>query len=172
MRARVAVAVLLGLVLIASGIAYFISSTSTGTLAIQVRDTPVAWSHVVVSFSEVSVLPQGSAGSSGWVPLTLQVTHIDFLSLGNLTQLLAMDRVTPGTYSQLRILVSSVSGVLSTGAPVVMSVSNGILLTTTPVTVQGGRTTTVTIDMDLSQSIQQTSQGWVFTPFQGPVVVS
>ncbi len=172
MRARVAAAILLGCVLIAAGVAYFVSSTATGTLAVQLRDTPVTWSHVVVTFSQVSVLPSGSASASSWVPITLQVRQIDFLSLGSLTRLLAQDQVAPGTYAQLRILVSSVSGVLSTGTPVVMAVSNGVLLVTTPITVRGAQTTTVTIDLNLQSSIQQTSQGWVFAPSSGSVVVS
>ena len=171
MRARVAAAVLLGFVLIAAGVAYFVSTTSTGTLAIQVRDTPVSWSHLIVTFSEVSVLPAAAAGGNGWVSISLATAHVDFLSLGNLTRLLAQDRVAPGTFMQMRLVVSGVSGVLSSGVSVVMSVSNGVFLTTTSVTVQGGRTTTVTLDLNLPQSIQETNAGWVFTPSLGSVEV-
>lgn len=172
MRARVAAAILLGCVLIAAGVAYFVASTSTGTVAIQLRDAPVAWSHVVVTFSQASILPAGATNGGGWVYVAVQSSRIDLLSLGNQSTLLAQDHVAPGGYTQLRILVSSVSGVLSTGAPVVMSVSDGALVVTTPFAVHGGQTTTVTIDLNLTSSIQQTSQGWAFVPSVRSVTVT
>lgn len=170
-RARAAVAILLGLVLMAAGVAYFVSSTATGTLAVQIRDTPVAWSQVVVTLSEVSVRRAGAVGGASWLALPLRVDRIDLLTLGNLTQLLALDRVTPGSYAEVQILLSSVSGVLSSGAPIAMSVSNSIIQSAVDFTVRGGGTTTVTLDLDLGQSISQTAAGWVFTPVLGPTEV-
>lgn len=172
MRARVAASILLGCILIAAGVAYFVSSTSAGTLAIRLRDAPVAWSHVVLTFSQVSILPAGASNGGGWVYVALQATHLDLLSPGNESSLLAQDRVAPGAYAQLRIHVSSVSGVLSTGAPVVLSVADGDLLVATPFTVRGGQTTTVTIDLNLAASIQPTNQGWAFVPSIGSVTVA
>lgn len=164
-------ALLLGLVLIVAGVAYYVSIAATGTLAIQVRDTPVTWSHVVVTFDQVSVHPAGAANGTGWVPLTLQVTQIDFLALGNLTRLLTLDRLAPGTFTAIRILVSAVSGVLSSGIPVVMTVSDGVLETTASFAVRGGSTTLLTFDLNLAQSIQQTGGGWVFAPVLGPIEI-
>ena len=79
--------------------------------------------------------------------------------------------MAPGTYSGVRIRVSSVSGVLVSGAPVAMTVTGGTLLAATTFALQGGRTTTVTLEIDLAQSIVQTSLGWAFTPVLGPVEV-
>lgn len=171
MRARAIAVIALGFILISAGVAYYVSTTATGTLAVQVRDAPAAWSHVLVTFSEVSVHPASAANGTGWVGLSLQVAQIDFLSLGNLTRLLALERVAPGTYSGVRIRVSSVSGVLVSGAPVAMTVTGGTLLAATTFALQGGRTTTVTLEIDLAQSIVQTSLGWAFTPVLGPVEV-
>jgi len=164
--------VLVGVVLVAAGLAYYLTSTATGTLAIQVRDTPADWSHVTITFSQVSVHPANAANESEWISLNLTETRIDFLALGNLTRLLALDRIEPGTYTQIRITVSAVEGVPTSGAPVMMSVPDGILKTTTPFTLRGGGTTTVTLDLDLARSIQEANGGWIFTPVLGQINVN
>lgn len=160
-------AILLGMALIASGVAYFVSSTSTGTLAVELRDTPVAWSQVVVSFSSLSVRPASAANGTGWVTMPLRADRVELLSLGNLSQLLAMGRMAPGGYAEVRVLISAVSGILSSGAAVVMSVSGGTLDAAVRFVVCGGLTTRVTLDLDLAQSISQTASGWTFTPVLG-----
>lgn len=172
MRARAAAVLFVGLLLIAAGLAYFVSSTSTGSLVIQVRDIPNAWSHVLLTFAEVRVLPAGAANGTGWLSLPLAVRQVDFLALGNLTQVLALDHVAPGWYASVQIVVASASGVLSSGQPVAMSVSQGILEAPSAFLVRGGARTTVTVDLNLSQSIRQTSLGWVFSPVLGPTEYS
>ena len=172
MRARDLGVVLVGLILVAAGLAYYLTSTATGTLAIQVRDLPADWAHVTVTFSQVSVHLANAGNESGWISLELKETQIDFLSVRNVTTLLALDRVAPGTYTQIRIAVSSVRGVLSAGSPVTMAVPDGMLKTTTPFTLRGGGTTTVTFDLDLARSIHEANGMWIFTPVLGQVDVS
>ncbi len=162
----------MGFVLIAAGVAYYASTTATGTLAVRIRDAASTWSHVLVTFSEVSVRPASAPTGTGWVTLPLETKQIDFLSLGNLTRLLALDRLAPGTYAEVRVQVASVSGVLSSGAPVGMTVSGGTLVATTPFTLRGGMTTTVTLELDLAQSIVPMGVGWAFTPVLGPVEIA
>jgi hypothetical protein len=171
-RARDWVVILVGVALVAAGLGYYLVSTATGTVAIQVRDVPADWSRVTVTFSQVGVHPANGNNESDWVYLNLTETRIDFLSLGNLTRLLALDRIAPGTYTQIRIIVASVEGVPTTGAPVMMSVPDGVLKTTTPFTLRGGGTTTVTLDLDLARSIRQANGVWIFTPVLGQVNVT
>ncbi len=170
-RARAALAIVFGLVLIAAGVAYIASTNATGTVSIQVSDSPVAWSQVVVTFSEVSVLPSGAASSTGWISLPLQTQQVDLLGLGNTSRPLALDRVSPGTYVSVRVVVSAAYGVMLSGDPVVMSVSGGILEAGATFLVRGGATTTVTVDLNLAQSISETNTGWVFSPVLGPTKV-
>ena len=172
MRAREWTVVIVGLTLVGAGLGYYLVSTATGTLAIQVRDVPADWSHVTVTFSQVSVHLANGDNESGWVFLNLTETRIDFLAPGNLTQLLALDRIAPGLYTQVRILVTSVEGVPTSGAPVMMSVPDGLLKTTTPFTLRGGGTTTVTLDLDLARSIRQANGVWIFTPVLGQISVT
>lgn len=103
--------------------------------------------------------------------LPLQVRQVDFLALGSLSQLLALEHVAQGPYSAVRIQVSAASGVLSSGVPVVMSVAHGALETACSFVVRGGTTTTVTLDLNLSLSISNTSLGWVFAPVFGPTEI-
>jgi hypothetical protein len=164
--------VIVGLVLVSAGVAVYVASTASGTLVIRVRDAPADWAHVTVTFSQVSVHPASADNASGWIPLSLAETRIDFLALGNLTKLLALDRVASGMYTQIRIIVESVEGVPASGAPVMMSVPDGILKTATPFTLRGGGTTTVTLDLDLARSIQQANGVWIFTPVLGQIDVA
>jgi hypothetical protein len=171
-RARVALVIILGFILVSAGLAYYLTTTSTGTLAIRIHDVPASWSHVTVTFSQVAVHPANAANDSGWIVLPLAETQIDFLALGNLTTLLALDRVAPGAYAQIRIIVASVQGVLVGGASVSMTVPDGSVQTATPFTVQGGGATTVTLDLDLSLSIRPAGELWIFTPVLGRIRVS
>ncbi len=170
-RARVAGVIILGFLLIAAGLSFYMASTSTATLAIQIHDAPASWSHVTVTFAEVAVHPASSANGTGWILLSLAETRIDFEALGSLSKLLAQDRVAPGAYDQIRIAVSSVQGELSGGTPFLLTVADGIAKTVTPFTLPGGRTTTVTLDLDLNQSIHQANGVWTFTPVLGQMSV-
>lgn len=159
---------MLGVFLVGTGAAYYLTSTATGSLAIRIHDSPPIWSSLTITFSEVAVHPADAANDSGWIPLDLSVTRIDFLAAANVSDLLAVDRVAPGTYSQLRIVVSSAQGILSGGAPVTMAVRNGAVVAGTPFTVHGGGTTTLTLDLDLGRSVQQVGGVWEFQPVLGP----
>ncbi len=172
MRARAWAVVLVGLSLVAGGVGFYLVSTATGTVAIQVRDAPAQWSAITVTFFQVGVHPANADNASDWIFLNLTETRIDFLALGNLTKLLALDRVAPGTYTQVRIVVTSVEAVPTTGTPVTMSVPDGVLKTTTPFTVHGGGTTTVTLELDLARSIRQANGVWIFTPVLGQITVT
>ena len=170
-RACVLLVLVLGFFLIGTGTAYYLTSTATGTLVIRIHDSPVAWSQLTVTFTEVAVLPANAPKGSGWVVLSLRGAQMDLLSLANVSGLLALDRVAPGTYSQVRIVVSSAQGILSGGAPVTLSVPDGVGLATTSFAVHGAGTTTVTLDLDLAQSVQLAGGLWTFRPVLGPVSV-
>ncbi len=115
--------------------------------------------------------PSSAANGTGWVSLPIQARQVDCLTLGNLTQLLALGRLSPGSYSAVRITVSAASGVLSSGVTVAISVAAGVLETASSFLVRGGTTTTVTVDLNLSRSLAQTNSGWVFTPVLGPTEI-
>jgi len=169
---RVLLVLALGIVLVLVGTLYYLSVPASGTLVIQVRDAPTDFSHLLVTFSEVRVHPANAGNESQWLNLSLAVSTIDFMNLGNLTKVLALNKVPAGKYTQIRIVVTSASGTMMGGASVPMTVAGGILETNTPFDLKAGGVTTVTLDFDLAQSIHQASGSWVFMPVLGSVVVS
>ena len=168
---RVGLVLALGLGLILAGALYYLSIPAVGTLTIEVRDAPTEFTRVIVTFSEVRIHRADAGNESGWLNLSLVTSTIDFMSLGNLTEVLALDRVPAGQYTQIRIVVSSASGTMIGGASVSMRVPDGILRTDTPFELKAGGATTVTLDFDLSHSIQQAGGSWTFIPVLGSVLV-
>src|SRR2546426_9352475 len=104
-----------GLLLVA-GIAY-LGSSASGTLYIYVRDAPADWKHLTVTFSDIQVHRAAAGNASDWTSLPLSSPTIDFVALGNLTKLLALDRAAAGQYTQLPLVGDAGDGVLGGRAP-------------------------------------------------------
>jgi len=155
-----------------AGTAYLAHFLSSGTLEVRVRDAPADWAHVNVTFTEVWIHRAGSAEDDGWTSLSMEPTTIDFIALGNLTQLLALDRVPAGRYTQIRIVISAAEGTLASGGAVALRIPDGILKTSTSFLVPGGGIAAATLDIDLERSLVPTSGGWTFTPVLGSVQIS
>src|SRR2546426_10421811 len=126
-----------GLLLVA-GIAY-LGSFASGTLSIYVRDAPADWKHLTVTFSDIQVHRAAAGNASGWASLPLSSPTIDFVALGNLTKLLALDRAAAGKYTQLRLVVGAVGGGVADGTALTLSVPDGVLQALPPFTLPGSR---------------------------------
>src|SRR2546426_10206675 len=116
-----------GLLLVA-GIAY-LGSSASGTLYIYVRDAPADWKHLTVTFSNIQVHRAAAGNASDWTSLPLSSPTIDFMALGNLTKLLALDRAAAGKYKQLRLVGGAGGGVLEDGSPITPTRPDGHLTT-------------------------------------------
>src|SRR5256712_12682843 len=114
-----------GLLLIAR--VAFLGSVTSGPLYVYVRDAPVEWRELNVVFSDIQVHRADAGNDSGWIHLPLSSTNIDFVALADLTRLLALDRTPAGKYTQVRLIVNSVNGVLNDGTPVTFVVPSGEL---------------------------------------------
>ncbi len=141
-----------------------------GSLAFYVKDAPGGWQHVYVTFSAVSIHESGK-GNASWMGLNIAGGTVDMASLQSVSAFLASARLAPGHFEQLRIDVSSASGVTSTGQTVAFTVPSGDLKTDEQFEIVSGKTTTLTLDVDLSRSIVKTSTGWIFTPVIGSIAV-
>jgi hypothetical protein len=144
-------------------------SSETGTVSIYVRDLPDEWSHVNVTFSEVKIHAASAGNQSGWHTLKLQKQTIDLASLVNVSELLASGNVSLGKYTQIRLVVISVTGVMTNGTAVNFTVPSGELKTTHPFNVTADHTQSFVLDIDLSHSIVHNSSGWTFKPVLGSI---
>src|SRR5207245_4969864 len=106
------------------------------------------------------------------IHLPLASPNIDFVALADLTRLLALDRTPAGKYTQLRLIVNSVNGVLNDGTPVTFVVPSGELKTTTPFDVPGSGSVRITLDFDLASSIHSAGGKWIFRPVLGSIQIT
>jgi len=161
-----AVAGLLAVLAVAS-----LGTYSAGTIKIAVSATPVNWQHLNVVFSDIQVHRANAGNESGWTSLPLSTPQIDFVGLGSVTQLLSLDRAAPGKYTQVRIVINSVEGVLPDGRHVNVTVTDGELKTVAPFELAGGGAVTITLNFDLASSIHGANEKWIFRPVLGSVQI-
>lgn len=163
------VVLVVAIVLIGSSAAVLVLTKNhdKGTVTMYVKDLPATWAHVNVTFSTVQI--HSANDSVGWKNLTLSGSHtIDLAALVNVSALLAEGSVPAGNYTQIRIVVTNATGVMTGGTAVNFTVPSGVLRTTHPFTVTAGDTTKLTLDINLN--IVQAGDKWMFTPVIGAVV--
>jgi hypothetical protein len=166
MKAKLWALALVGVVIAGGAAAYVF--VYEGNVAVYVRDAPGAWDHVYVTFSAVDIHESGKANAS-WSQVFSGKATLDLVALRNLSQLLVGTRLAPGHFEQIRITVTDARGVIA-GASVTISVVNGTLKIVQQFVVSSGKTTAITLDVNLNSSIHGNSTGWVFTPVIGAIV--
>lgn len=113
-----------------------------------------------------------SDSGSGWITIVDTTRTVDLLALhrNNTAELLGFADIAAGHYQQIRFYVDSVTAVKkSDGSTVTMTVPSGVIKTSGPFTVKEGGNTTITVDIDLDQSIKCNNQGCKFMPHIGRV---
>lgn len=162
-------------------------NAATGRLVINVKDAPVGWTHINVTFSTVKVHEAGlddnvtggnnetdkngtATDDSGWHALEMNEQTLDLAALVNVSELLASGNVGIGKYTQIRIVVASVTGTMENGTLVNFKVPSGELKIVKPFTIESDSTTMLTVDIDLSKSIVNNNNGWTFKPVLGSIV--
>jgi hypothetical protein len=168
-KTLIAAVIVVAVLVVATIGAYTLLSAPTGTVSIYIKDAPADWKHVNVTFSEVNIHQAGAANDSGWQTLSIKNGTMDLVSLTNVSELLASANVSVGKYTQIRFVVTSVTGVMVNGTSVVFTVPSGELKTNHPFNVTSDDTKTLTLDIDLSNSIVYSNGGWKFTPVIGAV---
>lgn len=143
-----------------------------GTVAVYVKDAPGTWAHVNVTFSGVAIHESGQDNAS-WKSISSATQTVDLATLTNVSQLLGKASLSPGHYEQIRLSVVKVTGVLvGTGQTVTITLpaDNATLKIVGQFTVSSGKTTTITVDMRLDESLRDVNGTWVFTPVVGTTV--
>jgi hypothetical protein len=171
-KAILAIVVAIVVIVGAFGVYVATRPSETGRVSIMVKDLPDDWTHVNVTFSEVQIHQADDDNNSGWHNLTIASQTIDLAVLVNVSELLASADVGPGKYTQIRLVVDSVTGTMANGTVVNFTVPSGELKTTHPFNVTAGQTTTLTLDFDLEKSIVVNAQGYKFKPVLGSIIES
>lgn len=148
-----------------------LGSVASGAFVLRVRGDPVQWQRLTVTFSDIRVHRANAGDASGWTSLPLTTPEIDFMALGNLAQALSLARAAPGKYTQLRIVIDSVDGVLANGMHVTVVVPDGVLKTDTSFNLTGSGSTTITLEFDLARSLHSAHGVWIFRPVLGSVQI-
>lgn len=160
---------------------------SVGSLNVFMQDAPASnWSHVYVTYSVVQVhaADTGNTSSDGgnvsasadiasdWSNVSLVQRTVDLASKTSVATLLGSATLKAGMYTQLRIVVQSVQGVMTNGTKVNFTVPSGELKTADAFNITVGQTTSMTISIDLSRSIVEAGNTWIFTPVLGSIQTS
>jgi hypothetical protein len=124
----------------------------------------------VATITSASLVPQGGGSSVPLISSTAPAT-VDFARLADFTNILSTASVTPGTYSQLQltlttpqliVLNTSVSPPAPLSIPVTMTGTQPYTITISPALVVTSSTTSgLTMDFNLLQSLQVSSAGQV-----------
>lgn len=156
----------------------------TGGILIYVKDAPADWRHLNVTFSSVMVhqadydyLNDSDENETDddcgvWINITLEQQTIDLKAYVNISALLASGNISTGRYTQVRIVVDSVTGVRTDGTQVEFTVPSGELKIIKMFTIEKDETTRLTVDIDLDKSITEASGSWIFKPVLGSIVES
>ncbi|MEK6975945.1 MAG: DUF4382 domain-containing protein [Candidatus Thermoplasmatota archaeon] len=166
----------------------------TGRVSFAVTDAPTDdYSYVNVTFSRAAIHRSGDGGDSdgnetedgnetadddgagaGWITIVNTTRTVDLLALhrNNTAETLGFADIEAGHYQQIRFYVDAVTAVKkSDGSTVTMTVPSGVIKTSGSFTVEAGGNTTITVEIDLDQSIRCNNQGCRFTPHIGRVDV-
>lgn len=136
----------------------------TGTIEVRVTDAPPEYDieSIDVTFSEVQVHKAVDDGEGEWITLEIVDGNLDLLQLQaeDVEALLASEEVTPGRYTQLRVIIDTISVTLGDdGEPPEVILPSGELKFVRPFEVVEGETTTILLDFDAAKSVVVTGAG-------------
>jgi hypothetical protein len=142
----------------------------TGTLVFQVSDQPNAidnFTALVVQVSKVSVHSASDNLENTWSDFTPSTTTFDLVKLqGDNVQTLISTPLAVGTYTQVRLVVTSAVGTLKTGTIENVTVPSGEIKLVKSFQIEENKTTTFVLDLN----VVATGVGnYMLTPVAGKV---
>jgi hypothetical protein len=138
-------------------------SAKTGTIDVRVTDAPPEYdiATIDVTFSEVAIHTAGENGDGEWTYITIVDGTLDLLLLQDgVDALMATGSVTAGDYTQLRVIIDTITVTLNNDdEPPEVILPSGELKLVRPFTVEEGVTTTLLLDFIAAESIVVTGAG-------------
>ncbi len=134
--------------------------SSTGTLQLNMIDSPVSYDQVNIAVDSVQAHIATSDSTSGWYTLNHTPTTYNLLKLVNgANAILGSSALPVGQYSQIRLFIGSGSNVVINGVSKSLTTPSGAqsgVKLNVDATVQANVTYVLTIDFDAARSIVTT----------------
>ncbi len=106
-----------------------------------------------------------SDNSSGWIPVLGAPASFDLMNVIGVEQILGSANITAGSFTQIRMDVTKVTGLTTNNVSYTAEVPGDKLKIVGAFNVGGGAKTTLTLDFDGEKSLIQTGQGkFLFKP--------
>lgn len=149
------------------------SKVGWGILEVRVTDPPPAnVKSAIVHFSKIEVHKASGKDSdntsdngSSWIPVIGAPSSFDLMSIIGVEQILGSANITAGSFTQIRMNVTEVTGVTTDNVSYTAEVPSGELKIVGAFKVGGGNKTVLTLDFDGEKSLIQTGNGqFLFNP--------
>ncbi len=129
------------------------SAPSTGTVEIRVTDAPPQGvTKVMIAATSIEAQRSNAQGESGWVTIVENPPVFDLVAVTGLEQVLGSDKLSEGSYGQVRLQIKSVTVTLQ-GKDMQASVPGDKLRVVGGFQVDAGKTTVLTLDFDADKSV-------------------
>lgn len=139
------------------------SNPSTGTLKINLVDSPANYDAVYVQIDSVEAHAADADTNGGWHVVSAHPGTYDLLTLRNgLSALLVDEQLPAGQYTQIRLKLGEGNSVVVDGVSHDLTVPSGMqsgLKLNHPFTIEGGELYEITMDFDAARSIHMTGNG-------------
>ncbi len=136
------------------------SASSSGTMQINMIDSPAGYDQVNIVIDSVQVHVSTSDSTSGWTTLSKGSATYDLLKLVNgANAVIGSAKLPVGDYSQIRLYVGTGSNVVVSGATKSLTTPSGSqsgIKLNVNATIQSDITYVLTIDFDANKSIVKT----------------
>jgi hypothetical protein len=154
-------------------------SIETGRLLVAVKDVQygLPGGNIVLNVSmkigniTAHYVPEDGSNESEWVQVSNDVKIVELLDYTDTIAIIGENELDPGKYTQIRMYVTEANVTIKntlfgiyTGKVYQMIIPSNELKTSRQFSIDADRTTVVTIDFDVPNSITRTADGYLFKP--------
>ena len=137
--------------------------TQNGRLKMYLVDFPASFDSVIICVTRVEVHKSGNDSTSGWFVINDSTRYFDLLLLNNgASAVLGDTSLTPGQYTQIRLIIGDSSYVIDNGVRHDLEVPSGSqtgLKLTHQFTIDEGKLYELVLDFNVEKSIVITGNG-------------
>jgi Zn-dependent metalloprotease len=142
------------------------ATEAVGLLQVFLVDAPLDdLQNLIIQIASVEV----HSDVTGWLVLTPQISEVDLLELQDISQIIAVGDLSPGTYTQFRLTLSSAECVVDNQVQPITIPSgdkSGVKINLAPpAPIFSGKVTNLLLDFDVNRSVHYSpGRGWMMNP--------